>query len=139
FVGDSFNESVAVMAAFGDRALTTQGVRDFARSQLRFWPDGRVNAVYPNGDGKRDIPDGTEQYVDWVRQVYNATGDREGLATLYPIVKKIADYVARAIDPKSGLVTNLPGGGSDYLYGIVDWPPNMRYGYDMTTAARTTE
>ena len=55
------------------------------------------------------------------------------------MVKKISDYVNRAIDPKTGLVTNLPGGGSDYLYGIVDWPPQMRYGYDMTTVARTTE
>src|SRR4029077_2956771 len=35
-------------------------------------------------------------------------------------------------------VTNLAGGDGDYLYGIVDWPPNMRYGYDMSTVARTT-
>ncbi|MDQ1508481.1 MAG: alpha-L-rhamnosidase [Actinomycetota bacterium] len=139
FLGDSFNESAAVMAAFGDRALTSQAVRDFARSQARFWPDGRVNAVYPNGDGRRDIPDATEQYVEWIWQLYNATGNRDQLATLYPVVKNIADYVSRAIDPKTGLVTNLPGGGSDYLHGIVDWPPNMRYGYDMATVTRTTE
>jgi len=139
FLGDSFNESAAVMAAFGDRALTFQALRDFARSQRRYWPDGRVNAVYPNGDGRRDIPDATEQYVDWVWQWYNATGDRAELALLYPVVRNISEYVNRAIDPKTGLVTNLPGGGSDYLYGIVDWPPNMRYGYDMTTVARTTQ
>ena len=54
-------------------------------------------------------------------------------------MKNISDYVARAIDPRTGLVTNLPGGGSDYLYGLVDWPPQMRYGYDMATVARTTE
>ena len=35
-------------------------------------------------------------------------------------------------------MTRLPGGGGDYLYGIVDWPPPMRYGYDMKTVARTT-
>ena len=45
----------------------------------------------------------------------------------------------RAIDPATGLVTDLPGGGDgDYQYGIVDWPAPMRYGYDMATAARTT-
>jgi alpha-L-rhamnosidase len=55
------------------------------------------------------------------------------------VVKNISDYVARAVDPRTGLVTMLPGGGGDYRYGIVDWPPNMRYGYDMTTVARTTE
>jgi alpha-L-rhamnosidase len=54
-------------------------------------------------------------------------------------VRNVAAYVTRAIDARTGLVTNLPGGSDQYLYGIVDWPPNMRYGYDMTTVARTTE
>jgi alpha-L-rhamnosidase len=43
------------------------------------------------------------------------------------------------VDTTTGLVTNLPGGDGDYLYGIVDWPPQMRYGYDIKTVARTTE
>src|SRR5439155_4794559 len=64
--------------------------------------------------------------------------DPELLTRVYPTVTAIADYVARSIDPKTGLVTNLPGGDGDYLYGIVDWPKNMRYGYDMSTAVRTT-
>ena len=132
-------DSPVVMAAFGDRAMTFEALRDFARSQARYWPDGRVNVVYPNGDGKRDIPDSTEQYVEWVWQTYLTTGNREQLASLYPVVKNISDYVARAIDPTTGLVTDLPGGGDDYLYGIVDWPPQMRYGYDVKTVARTTE
>ena len=133
------NTSSATMSAFDDRAMTYQALRDVARSQKRYWPDGRVNNVYPNGDGKRDIPDATEQYVDWVWQTYLQTGDASQLGSLYPVVKNISDYVARAIDAKTGLVTNLPGGGSDYLYGLVDWPPQMRYGYDMNTVARTTE
>ncbi|MGZ6950713.1 MAG: family 78 glycoside hydrolase catalytic domain [Acidimicrobiia bacterium] len=132
-------DSPVVMAAFGDRALTAQALRDVARSQARYWPDGRVNVVYPNGDGARDIPDATEQYVGWVWQTYLTTGDRTQLAALYPVVRNIADYVARAIDPVTGLVTYLPGGGDDYLHGLVDWPPQMRYGYDVGTAARTTE
>jgi alpha-L-rhamnosidase len=131
--------SPATMDAFGERAVTYQALRDVARSQRRYWPDGRVNVVYPNGDGARDIPDSTEYYVEWVWRVYMTTGDRDQLASLYPVVKNISDYVARAIDANTGLVTNLPGGGGDYLGGIVDWPPNMRYGYDMATAARTTE
>jgi alpha-L-rhamnosidase len=137
FLGDSFDVSQATMAAFGERALTRQALRDFARSQARYWPDGRVNVVYPNGDDKRDIPDATQTFVEWIWQAYMTTGDREQLASLYPVARRIADYVARAIDDKTGLVTNLPGGGADYLYGAVDWPPAMRYGYDMQTAART--
>jgi alpha-L-rhamnosidase len=135
---DPFDSSVT-MAAFDDRAMTFEALRDFARSQQRYWPDGRVNVVYPTGEGKRDIPDSTEQFVQWVWKTYETTGDVDQLASLYPVVKNISDYIDRAIDPKTGLVTNLPGGGSDYLYGLVDWPPQSRYGYDMATAARTTE
>ena len=72
-------------------------------------------------------------------QLYNTTGDREQLASVYPVVKNIADYVNRAIDHEDRARHKLPGGGGDYQYGIVDWPPNMRYGYDMATVARTTE
>jgi alpha-L-rhamnosidase len=126
------------MFAFGERAVTYQALRDFARSQSRYWPDGRVNVVYPNGDGGRDIPDSTEGFVEWVWRVYTTSGDRDQLASLYPVVRSIAAYVARSIDPHTGLVTYLPGGGGDYHFGIVDWPPNMRYGYDVGTAARTT-
>jgi alpha-L-rhamnosidase len=132
-------DSAVTMAAYDDRALTFEALRDFARSQQRYWPDGRVNVVYPNGDGRRDIPDSTEAYVGWVWLVYATTGDLAQLASLYPVVKNIADYVDRAVDPRTGLVTYLPGGGADYLYGLVDWPPQSRFGYDMGTAARTTE
>ncbi len=138
FLGDGFDVSQATEAAFGERALTFQALRDFARSQKRYWPDGRVNVVYPNGDDNRDIPDATETYVQWVWHTYELTGNKTQLAALFPTVNNVVNYVARAIDPKTGLVTNLPGGGADYLYGAVDWPPAMRYGYDMDTVARTT-
>jgi alpha-L-rhamnosidase len=136
---NALGDSRAGMFAFGERAVTYESLKDFAWSQARYWPDGRVNVVYPNGDGGRDIPDSTESFVEWVWRVYMTTGDRDQLASLYPIVRNISAYVARAIDPHTSLVTNLPGGGGDYLGGIVDWPPNMRYGYDVATAARTTE
>ena len=139
FLGDSFDVSQATMDAFGERSLTFQALRDFARSQVRYWSgQGRVNVVYPNGDGKRDIPDGTEDYPLWVERAYETSGSLDELRAMYPTARNITDYVAHAIDPRTGLVTNLPGGGSDYLYGAVDWPPQMRYGYDMNTAARTT-
>ena len=126
------------MAAFDERSMTFEALRDFARSQTRYWPDGRVNAVYPNNDQKRDIPDFTQDYVEWVWHVWLTTGDRDQLAALYPVVRNITDYVAHAIDATTGLVTNLPGGGGDYANGLVDWPLQMRYGYDMSTTARTT-
>ena len=102
--------------------MTQQALREFARSQTRFWPDGRVNAVYPNGDGKRDIPDFTEMYVFWALRYYEATGDLSLLEELYPVLVKVADYVWQHRDASTGLITNLGGGSGDYQYGIVDWP-----------------
>ncbi|HLN15686.1 MAG TPA: family 78 glycoside hydrolase catalytic domain [Acidimicrobiales bacterium] len=138
FLSDSTSESQVIMRTFGDRNLSWQGLRDFARSQARFWPDGRVNDVYPDGNGATDIPDFTELFPEWVWRYYVHTGDTATVEELYPTLRRITDYVWAAVDPTTGLVTNLPGGGSDYQYGLVDWPPQMRYGYDMATAARTT-
>jgi alpha-L-rhamnosidase len=97
-----------------------------------------LNAVYPNGDGKRDIPDFTEMYPGWVLRYYLSTGDRTLLSKLYPVLVNIAEYVWRYRDAATGLITQLAGGGGPYQYGIVDWPAVGRYGYDMNTTARTT-
>jgi alpha-L-rhamnosidase len=138
FLRDSYNISEVDLRAFGEQNLSRRALVEFAESQTRYWPDGHMNAIYPSGEGKRDIPDFTEIYPEWVWQYELATGDRDLVVEVYPVLSAIADYVARAIDPKTGLVTNLPGGDGDYQYGIVDWPKSMRYGYDMATTARTT-
>ena len=140
FLADAFNISSTTMRAFGERNLTQQALADFASSQARYWPDGRVNAIDPAGQGKRDIPDYTELYPAWVWRYYLDTGDRARLAGLFPVLRAVADYVSRAVDPATGLVTNLPGGTDEVAYtgGIVDGPAAMLYGYDTKTAARTT-
>ncbi|RKD89241.1 family 78 glycoside hydrolase catalytic domain [Halopiger aswanensis] len=140
FLMDALNISAVSRRAFGERALTRQAIREFVRSHYRYWEDeGRLNAVYPNGDGKRDIPDFTEAFPDWVWQYYRESGDRAILETAYPVVQAVADYIAEHVDEETGLVTNLSGGeGGPYEEGIVDWPPEMRYGYDRDWPARTT-
>lgn len=138
FLGDGANESRATMLGWGERNETRKAIREFVESQQRYWPDGRLNAVYPNGDGKRDIPDYTEVFPSWVWRYYVNSGDRATLADAYPTLAAVADYVRRYRDPQTGLVTHLAGGSGQYRYGIVDWPATMRYGYDMGTAARTT-
>jgi alpha-L-rhamnosidase len=136
FLGDTVDVSLGTMAGYGERRLTRKAIREFIASQHRYWPDGRLNAVYPNGDGKRDIPDYTEMFPGWVRQYYLQSGDAGTLATAYPVMKAVADYVRQYIDPATGLVTNLAGGSGAYLFGIIDWP--NRYGYDTDTTVRTT-
>jgi alpha-L-rhamnosidase len=51
-------------------------------------------------------------------------------------LKSVAEYVYRARNATTGLITDLPGGSGAYARGIIDWPSSMRYGYDMRTAGR---
>ncbi|MEU4677671.1 family 78 glycoside hydrolase catalytic domain [Micromonospora sp. NPDC023737] len=145
FLGDAANISYATMGAYGERDATQQAIREFLRSAARYWNTGddrgRYNAVYPNGDGKRDIPDYSLMFVDWVWRYWIETGDRALLAEAYPAIRDTADYVLRhipATGPTAGLVTELAGGSGAYRFGIVDWPEPGRFGYDMSAAARTT-
>ncbi|WUD76308.1 alpha-L-rhamnosidase N-terminal domain-containing protein [Streptomyces sp. NBC_00510] len=128
FLGDTVDESFATMAASGERSLTRQAIESFMNSQARYWPNGALNSVYPNGDAKRDIPDYTEMFPEWVMRYYRTTGDRELLARALPVMRNVADYVSSAVDDR-GLVADLPGGSGAYLHGIIDWPAPMRYGY----------
>jgi alpha-L-rhamnosidase len=141
FLVDSLNESLAAMAAYGERLLTRKALVEFLQSMEQYWStgadQGRMNAVYPNGDGARDIPDFTQAYLWWVWQYYLQTGDLKFLRQYYPQLKSIANYVQRHQQNDTGLIHRLTGGGDgEYRHGIVDWPPSMRYGYDIATEAR---
>ncbi|ELZ24427.1 alpha-L-rhamnosidase [Haloterrigena salina JCM 13891] len=140
FLMDGFNVSRTTTRAFAERALSRQAIAEFCRSHYRYWAgEGRLNAVYPNGDGKRDIPDFTVSFPEWVWRYYRTTGDRATLERAYPVITAIAAYVERHVDGETGLVANLlGGGGGPYEEGIVDWPPEMRYGYDRDWPVRTT-
>lgn len=140
FLVDSLNISRTTTHAFRERTLTRQAISEFVRSHYRYWAtEGRLNAVYPNGDGKRDIPEFTVLFPEWVWRYYRTAGDTNVLERVYPVVRAVADYVVRHVDSETGLVMNLSGGnGGPYEEGIIDWPPEMRYGYDRDWPARTT-
>ena len=135
FLADSFNDSQATMHAFGEQNLTWQALQDFAESQARYFPDGNLNAVYPNGDGKRAGLDFTERYPEWVWQYYLETGDLATLEQLYPVVRRVDGLHRLARERHGPGSSRTPAtDGAD----LVDYPPAMRYGYDMNTVARTT-
>lgn len=145
FLHDTVNISHGLLATEHERVASRQAIREFMLSQERYWTSGndagRYNAVYPNGDGKRDIPDFTEVVPAWIWAYYLESGDRALLADVYDNLGATADYVRRHIatsGPTAGLVTRLTGGSGAYQYGIVDWPEHGRFGYDMSAAARTT-
>jgi alpha-L-rhamnosidase len=145
FLADAVNISYATMALFGEHAYTAQALREFGWSALRYWTSladkGRYNAVYPNGDGKRDIPDFSLMVPEWAEEYYLRTGDPDLVRELLPHLCDTADYALRYIPSEgatAGLVTRLGGGSGPYLHGIVDWPAPGRFGYDMECAAKTT-
>ncbi len=138
FLQDAFNESYGTMLGSAERSNTRKAIREFIASQKRYWTDGRLNAVYPNGDGQRDIPDFTEMFPNWVYRYYLTTGDSALLADAHDTVQNVAEYVWRYVNSTTGLVTNLAGGSGQYQYGIIDWPASQRFGYDTNTTARTT-
>ena len=145
FLADAVNISYATMSLFGEHAYTAQALREFGWSAARYWTDGadkgRYNAVYPNGDGKRDIPDFSLMIPEWAEEYHRRTGDLALVRELLPHLCDTADYALRYIPaegPTAGLVTQLGGGSGPYLHGIVDWPAPGRFGHDMDCAAKTT-
>lgn len=145
FLADAVNISYATMSLFGEHAYTAQALREFGWSAGRYWAEGedkgRYNAVYPNGDGKRDIPDFSLMLPEWAEEYHHRTGDLALVRELLPHLCDTADYALRYIPaegPTAGLVTRLGGGSGPYLHGIVDWPAPGRFGYDMECTAKTT-
>ena len=151
FLGDAEDESFATTESLDERALTRESISNFIYSQQRYWLGtaagpgsqfGDMNAVYPTGDGKRDIPDYTEMFPEWVWQYYLTSGDTATLAAAYPTMKNVATYVTDSIatsGPSAGLVYQLAGGASAaYRYGIIDWPPPMRYDTTVLNAGADT-
>lgn len=137
FLGDSWSQSVPALSVMYDRIMSLRSLNEFLTSQDQYWPDGRLNAVYPNADGARDIPDYTQSFLVWVWDYYLQTGNLEFLKTNYLRLKKIADYMYRYRNDTTGLIHRLEGGNGPYKYGIIDWPAGMRYGYDMDVDSRT--
>jgi hypothetical protein len=160
FLGDGVDYGLANLAASGERNATKRMIREFVYSAGHSWKatssgycaaapcsypgygplsNGRLNAVYPNGDNMRDIPDYNELWPDMVWGYYLASGDRATLASAYPSLQADVSYVHNA-QPSSGAAAGLtwllPGGTGTYQNGIIDWP--SRLGYTFTNnGART--
>jgi alpha-L-rhamnosidase len=127
FVWDSANESEVIMGTYGDQNLSWQGLRDVARGQARYWPDGQVNECYPNGNGAHSYPTFTERYPEWLWRYYVATGDIDTTVLLYPSMQKVADFLWSGRVPATGLLTGF-GDQSD---------GDPVYGYDLSVLADT--
>jgi len=127
FLWDGANESEGVMRAYGDQNMSWQALRDVARGQKRYWPDGQVNAVYPNGDGARTFGTSTARYPEWLWRYYTSTGDETTAVALYPSVTQAVAWLWSTRQAGTGL-----------LYGLADTDDgDPIYGYDLSVAADT--
>ncbi|GAB3047551.1 hypothetical protein GCM10027053_01760 [Intrasporangium mesophilum] len=151
FLGDGVDVNLATMASLGERNATQRTIREFIASGSHVWKStssgycsaapcsypgygvlstGRLNAVYPNGDNMRDIPDYTALYPDMIWGYYLQTGDRTTLESAYPSLQADVDYVHNAepaTGAAAGLTWLLPGGTGSYQNGIIDWPSRLGY------------
>jgi alpha-L-rhamnosidase len=127
FVWDAANESEVIMQTYGDQNLSWQGLRDMARGQARYWPDGQVNENYPNGNGAHSYPTFTERYPEWLWRYYVATGDVDTAVLLYPSMQLVADFLWSGRAAATGLLTGF-GDQSD---------GDPVYGYDLSVVADT--
>ena len=116
FLHDTVNISYGLMASRHERVATRQAIRRVHGSARnasgRTGNDiGRYNAVYPNGDGKRDIPDFTEVVPDWMWRYYMETGDLALLADTYDNLSGRPPTTCAGTSPTTGptqgLVTQL--------------------------------
>lgn len=112
FLQDSINISESSTATLYERAASKKAIEQFLASADRYWTGdeaGRYNSVYPNCDGKRDIPDFSLNVPYWVWNYYMTTGDKATLEKAYPYIKATADYITKYINSSTGLVTQLGG------------------------------
>ena len=127
FLWDAANESEAVMRVYGDQNMSWQALRDVARGQARYWPNGCVNAIYPNDDGARFFGTSTARYAEWLWRYYVSTGDTDTAVQFYPSVTRAVDWLWSARQAGNGL-----------LYGLGDTSNgDPVYGYDLSVAADT--
>ena len=116
------------MRAYGDQNMTWQALRDVARGQARYWPDGQVNAVYPNGDGARSFGTITARYPEWLWRYYGLDRRPHHCACAVPV----GDPGRR---PGCGAPARPATG---LLYGLADTDNgDPVYGYDLSVAADT--
>ncbi len=108
--------------AFGksSRFLSAYNLLCGAQSQ-RWRNDGAIRSRYPTDyflqpGSSTYIADYQLEWVLMLREYFLYYGRDELIGNLYPNLKKAMDYFQPFIDPKTGLLANLPG------WIVLDWP-----------------
>lgn len=120
--GDSRYMMIYGNYAFGksSRFLSAYNLLCGAESQ-RWSRDGAVRSRYPTDyllqpGSSTYLPDYQLDWVLMMREYFLYYGKDPLIESIYPNLKKAMDYFQPFVDPKTGLLANLPG------WIVLDWP-----------------
>ncbi len=120
YLGDFTVSGLAQLYLSGDPYMYRKTLLDFARS-AEVCPG--LLAVYP-GAWMQEIADFSLQYPLQVLNYYQYTGDRETAIELLPVIRGLLNHF-RQYEQEDGLLKGVTD-----KWNIVDWPANLRDGYD---------
>lgn len=121
YLGDAIITARAQVWLTGKTMLLRKCIRDFMHSS-KISPT--LMAVAP-GALMQEIADFSLLFPLLPLTDYEFTGDRVFLASVYPTVRALTDTFVRKWQRPDGLLETV-----DELWNLVDWPENLRDGYD---------
>lgn len=123
YTGDTYMTVLSQLLVTGDPRLTAKSIRDFQLSQ-RF--DEGMLCVAP-GAFRQELAEWSLLWPVMVEYYFRQTGDRELVCEMVQrqAVDKLMGWFARHEGPH-GLLTDM----NRHKWVLVDWPANLRGGYD---------
>lgn len=121
YLGDAVVTSLSQVWLTGTVEMLRKCIRQFALTS-EICPG--LMAVAP-GSYMQEIADYSLMWPQLLLTDYKFTGDRNFLREYYPVLKGVIDYFGK-YRRKDGLLANV-----NEKWNLVDWPENLRDGYDM--------
>ncbi len=125
YAGDMTVTSAAQLWLTGDPAMLEKGIREQARSAVI---DEGLMAVM-TASQMQEIADYSLQFPLLLLRHYRFTGDRAFLAEMLPVAERMRASFVRYVRA-DGLLDGVTG-----KWNLVDWPKNLRDGYDFPLTA----
>lgn len=125
YLGDAFVTGQSHLYLTGDVRIFKKALQDFANS-ARICPG--LMAVAP-GNFMQEIADYSLLWPVLLERYYLWSGDRDFIVAMIPILDGLLNYFA-AYENRDGLLEKV-----QEKWNLVDWPQNLRDGYDYDRAA----
>lgn len=133
FVGDALITGLSHLILTGDARIYKKFITD-CKNSSRYCPP--VMAHLPTYD-INICADYSSLIPLFLEEYYNYTGDREFLSEMLPIAEGVWDYYSKFLNEEYLLcgIEHMEKVPKDMAAILVDWPVNLRDGYDMEKAS----